>query len=294
MLALLGGHEIVVDAVDRTEVADAGDLDRVALDLKVQGRAFRVHLERIRFQDVATIHDAMQGFVDRYGNETIAITSWGLVDCALARSYGDAAASDPNVPTSLGDYLLQLIRSPESRELLVQVCEAFESWLTQSPDWSHGGPRPGCDEPLALALALALALMEKQAAEDVGWPFAGDADNPDAQRTLPFGRVYASAGNQGRPFPMPPAAWPGVMGVAACDASGVLAGYSNVGDFIDTEHVRAPGGWFPLEVNGIEVGYWGTSFAAPHAALALGNGFQTREPVGLHPCRDPAKYPAAP
>jgi len=287
LMALVGGHDITVRSLVVSEVNDRGDLGRVALELTIQGRPFTLHLEGIRFWDVATIKDAMQGVVATYGHETAVVTSWGLVDCDLANRYRDVIEGNPDAPKSIGAYLERLIREsfPTVGGMIVEVCRAFENWLPQS-SYGDNDPPPTCDEPFALALAL--TLMEHRAAEAVDWPFVAPDDHP---RATPYGRVFASSGNQQLPFPMPPAAWPGVMGVAACDATGELAWYSNVGDYLDHEHVRAPGGWFPVTINGFDVGYWGTSFAAPHAALALGDWNATNDPVGVPHCHDPLGYP---
>ncbi len=84
---------------------------------------------------------------------------------------------------------------------------------------------------------------------------------------------------------MPPAAWPGVFGVESCVGSGAAPGdrawYSNLGDFLPGERVVAPAESYfvvagsdltppPGSRNRGLLGYWGSSFAAPHAALVLG------------------------
>jgi hypothetical protein len=59
--------------------------------------------------------------------------------------------------------------------------------------------------------------------------------------------IVASAGNDGLDFPSYPAAYTGVMGVAAVGQDGMLATYSNAGTFLS---VSAPGGDFRLDDNG--------------------------------------------
>jgi len=59
--------------------------------------------------------------------------------------------------------------------------------------------------------------------------------------------IVASAGNDGLDFPSYPAAFPGVLAVAAVGQDGTLATYSNAGTFIS---VAAPGGDFRLDDNG--------------------------------------------
>ncbi len=84
---------------------------------------------------------------------------------------------------------------------------------------------------------------------------------------------FAAAGNQGLGFPMPPASWSGVRGVEA-NVLGETnkASFSNVGSVTPVDdQVRALGAWFVSpEVHStdeVPLGYWGTSFAAPTAAL---------------------------
>jgi subtilisin family serine protease len=59
--------------------------------------------------------------------------------------------------------------------------------------------------------------------------------------------IVASAGNNGLDIPVFPAAFPGVMAVAAVGEDGALATYSNAGTYIS---VAAPGGDFRLDDNG--------------------------------------------
>lgn len=287
VLALVGNHDVQVKRLVVSHLGPEGDLGRVALEMAVAGSDFVVHLEGIRFAEVATIKAAMDGVERNYGSDAVAITSWGLVDCELSRSYGDLAWSD-DAPTSIGAHLMRLIGasrdSERVRTLLDESCRAFRAGIGGVLD---------CDD--AFALALALTMMERQAAVDVGWPFLPDSvDDGSVHDDDRLGRVYASSGNQGLPFPMPPAAWPGVIGVAACgdrDAPD-RANYANVGDFLPSEHLMAPGGWFPVaDINGNSVGYWGTSFAAPHAALVHTSGDQRR---GIPHCNEPVDFPPPP
>jgi len=88
-------------------------------------------------------------------------------------------------------------------------------------------------------------------------------------------RVVAAAGNAGRTVPVYPAAYSGVVAVAAVDARGRRWPRSNSGDFVS---IAAPGVdlW---TVDGAGNGYYasGTSFAAVYvsAALALGSPTQS-------------------
>ncbi len=77
--------------------------------------------------------------------------------------------------------------------------------------------------------------------------------------------VVAAAGNQGADGPPPfPAAYPGVLGVGALGPDGVLAGFSQRGDYVD---VTAPGVGVTIAVPGRgQTTGQGTSFATPFVA----------------------------
>ncbi len=77
--------------------------------------------------------------------------------------------------------------------------------------------------------------------------------------------VVAAAGNDGTTTPMYPAAVPGVLGVAAVDANGNAASYSNRGSWVD---IAAPGSRIISTVPAPEnyASYSGTSMATPHVS----------------------------
>lgn len=286
LLALLGGSGLrVVSATHHAATNDGGEHGTIVLS--VHGQAFKIHLEPIDFDDVTTIRSALHrsaGVVD-----AVVVTSWGLVDCELAERYRQAVEGDPQRDWTIDAYLLDLFAdSPEAASIAVELCSAFLAARLADAGL-------GCGDRFLIAYSL--HVLAFKAASDVGWPLN---DDMDAQAAVPFGRVFASAGNQRLPFPMPPAAWPGVIGVAACTYGPDRAWFSNVGDFIPAEHVVAPGAWFPVQINGDEVGYWGTSFAAPHAALELGNEALTLRPPhvlgprGIDPCGHPPDPPEGP
>lgn len=80
--------------------------------------------------------------------------------------------------------------------------------------------------------------------------------------------VISAAGNDNTSQPSYPAAFPGVLGVAAVDYNGNRAGFSNFGDYVD---VAAPGvDIASTYVNGKYASLSGTSMAAPHVTALAG------------------------
>ena len=243
-----------------------------------------VHLLDIDYDDFDSIRAAMNA-ARRLG-EVVVVTSWGLVDCTLEAGYRDAAdvvnASTPT-PATFADYVTAgLEGSPDRMRLLGELCHAFEVEIENAVG------RVDCDDETFLVSIgdlltfAALAETDARARGAVDW---GDAVGVTV--------VFASAGNQGLPFPMPPAAWPGVVGVEACVAGAVgeKAAFSNVGttDQVGEPSARALGAWFltpEVAADGVTpLGYWGTSFAAPAAAAAFASHAWT--PSGLElvdPC----------
>jgi len=286
VLALLGGNDLEVVSATHHPATSAGG-ERGTIIVSIQGQPFRIHLAPIDFDDVATITSALHEVAGVRG--AVVVASWGLVDCELSERYLQAVEATPERHWTIDRYLLDLFAgSPDAERIAQELCTAFL-------DSRFADPGLGCGNRFLLAYSL--HLLAHEAATDVGWP---QDDDMDAQGRVPYGRVFASAGNQGLPFPMPPAAWPGVFGVAACSTGPDRALFSNVGDFIDAEHLVAPGAWFPVRIHGDDVGYWGTSFAAPHAALELGGealALRLQDalgPRGLDRCYEPPPYPKGP
>jgi hypothetical protein len=170
---------------------------------------------------------------------------------------------------------------------------------------SFGGYTEGDAAPLALAQVL------------------GDGNEPDAPV------VVAAAGNDGLARAFLPAALPGVVAVAALNASGRRAGFSNFGPWVnacaDGDRILSAyvTGTTETDSDGDGQGdlfdepwaFWsGTSFAVPQVAAAIavrmeqagetarqaidallhGPGVTTRTGLGTHVLTSVASHPAAP
>ncbi len=101
---------------------------------------------------------------------------------------------------------------------------------------------------------------------------AGDAGSEALREAIAYAvsrdvLVVASAGNRGDAAPQYPAAYDGVVGVAATRASGKLADWSSRGAWVD---IAAPGCSLLPMVLGTYAWACGTSFAAPLAAGVAG------------------------
>ncbi len=229
----------------------------------------RVHLLDVDFDDVATIRDAVQA-IPTLGDPlqptpTFAVLSWGLVDCALSERYtahdGDASGEEFETLAEYLEVVFATSDGPGAIALLAGLCEAFEDVIEQHLSITCDVATP--EQLAAIGTIGVLAEMDVRASEAVGLP-------QPSERI----RYFAAAGNQGMVFPMPPAAWPGVIGVEAC--TGTVRwrdeGYSNRGTTSPSASQpaqRARGAYFasPESVDNDTLVYWGTSFAAPSAAV---------------------------
>ena len=303
VLSLIQRLVVAAVAFDVTTTpADGGVVQHALLHLVIaDGVDLEIHLVHIEFDQVDTIARAMAfaaalqtgGLGSAAGNlprrdgdavESVVVTSWGLTDCTLAERYADTDVHDPDTAfESFVAYVIDLaLSNPDGYVLLDELCLAFEPYLPS-------GVVVPCT-PSVLAAALFMVLDDR-AASAVGWPRWPAQEHLIGR--VPYGRVYAAAGNQSLPFPMPPAAWPGVYGVSACDAveptPSARSWYANLGDYIVHEHMVAPGGAFAAPIVGARLGYYGTSYAAPHAALAIGTATQWRTwPLQVGSCWTPA------
>ena len=261
-LAHLGGTDAEI-TVDSTVAVDA------TLGLTVafgDGRTVRVLLVTIAFDDLSslvTVRNVLSEFLEA---NAVIVTSWGLVDCALGEGYAEAATevSTPADATFV-EYLRSALAGGDAETQLESLCSAFEERINQAIAPESVDCDGDFEALLDLGTIAAVAAMSVQASEDVGVRQDGDWANVTSG-------MFASAGNQGLAFPMPPAAWPGVIGVEACTPDQGRASFSNVGSLIpafDDQSVRALGAWFATNEwsGGTRLGYWGTSFAAPAAAM---------------------------
>lgn len=222
----------------------------------------RIDLYPMQYDTLDGLEDALASLA---ADDTVRIVmSWTLSNCVLVERYmqevdvdalretGVAGTTDL-VVESYAAFLIDLIglaRSGDEAELLDTLCEAF------------GGVEQPCTD--SFLIAVLLAFLDGRAEADVG---------ASIEQEHLWRRVFAAAGNHRMPFPLPPASWPHVYGVAACMPT--LTGnawFTNRGDVVRNEHVLAPGAWYPVasttDGDG-QLGYWGTSFAAPYAALAF-------------------------
>lgn len=230
-----------------------------------------VHFVDIDFDDIGSIRDGLSEATSV--GDAALVLSWGLVDCELAARYA-ALPADSSIDTIM-EFLVAALREDDTafESLARRLCAAFVGPMPQALDL----PTDTTCESVPIEYLVGLAPIVAVAGFS---DLARDGLDPHPVA----GRSYfAAAGNQGLGFPMPPASWPEVIGVEACaaDTNGSplpdRASFSNVGSLGDGEAPSlALGAWFVTpEVRTDEygagdpshLGYWGTSFAAPTAAL---------------------------
>jgi len=262
------------------------------------GRIVQVRLVAITFDDPSSMGIVKDTLSDFDQANAVVVTSWGLVDCALGAGYGEAMI-EGGAPgnATFAHYLKNALASGDAEAVLISLCSTFEDRINQAIAPASIDCSGDIDALLDLGTIAAIAAMSVQAAEDVGM-------RPEGDWVQVTSGIFASAGNQGLPFPMPPAAWPGVIGVEAC-MRGVpeRAGFSNkgwlgLGAQNGDQAVRALGTWFATSETsdgndgapeGTPLGYWGTSFAAPAAAMyyAAGSFTLVNDLEILDPCERP-------
>lgn len=234
-------------------------------------RTVRLHLLDVDFDDVATIREAVRTVPSLGGPHgpvpTFVIMSWGLVDCALADRYAAEGSTTPvGEFDNLADYLAAVFAASDGTAvatLLRGLCEAVEPIVAPIIGGGFTCTNASPAQLAEIGSIGVLAEMDVRAQEAVGW-----SGQPGGVR------YFAAAGNQGFAFPMPPAAWPGVIGVEACSGTSMERDtrFSNRGtttaSVAQPAH-RARGAYFasPEALDGAALVYWGTSFAAPSAAV---------------------------
>jgi hypothetical protein len=274
------GHLVAYHALahlDWTELelpSNQSGNDRLEFTLKFgTADVVQVRLAHIQYDDMSSIETAM---AESNQGGAIVVTSWSLVDCALATQYSELSAAG-TAPETFVDYMrAALDAAGDSANLMHDLCTAF---LHSSPSVSDDIDCSDPEDLLDLGTIAAIAAMSVQASEDVGMR-EEDGSWDRSWDPVMSATVFAAAGNQGLPFPMPPAAWPPVIGVEACTrAVPGRSRFSNAGSLgpgYGDRAVRALGAWFAtnewLEDTDDEnartrLGYWGTSFAAPAAAM---------------------------
>ncbi|MFO7545143.1 MAG: hypothetical protein R6W77_06570 [Trueperaceae bacterium] len=290
------GHLVAFHAL--AQVGSAGDLSAAIIDLQPTERGLelilgsangdawtiRVQLVDISFNDTRTIQDALEPGEGQ--DDAVVILSWSLVDCAVRYGYASVPATAGDArDVTLADYLEALMSGPDLVKRVQETCEILQAWgIANEVD---------CSEPDAagfVALA-AMAEMDARASRHV----LGASGMPDFGGARVF---FAAAGNDNLPFPMPPAGWPGIVGVEACTWNVAdRAGFSNAGaipELASSLAVRALGAWFMAPVQRLAdrddpLGYFGTSFATPAAAVEYAAGPFVLEgqagPVILEPCQ---------
>ena len=258
--------------------ADEGVLDLIVGQDAVPAT---VTLHHVSFDDVDALSAAVEAA--RRMDGAVVVTSWGLVDCTLAARYeGSAGQAGYEEVGDFATYVLHALREAGTAgDLLQQLCSVFEPEIAAF----FGLASVDCGQEDVLAEAAAIVTVAVFAAT------SAEANAALRWHTDTTATFFASAGNQGLPFPMPPAAWPGVVGVEACAApGGGRSAFSNAGSTgaPGASSALALGAWFEAHEVGPEpLGYWGTSFAAPAAAARFATGAWDMGRYGhvaLRPC----------
>lgn len=194
-------------------------------------------------------------------DDVVINMSWNLGDCAIVTLYREVRHAHRDGDPALGLYrrfISDLAFVDEGvRGILETLCNAVLTTLTSSD----------CRDPVVLELVMHAALdvhVERLVvAKEVDIPTDG------------FDGIVrvAAAGNESLPFPLPPASFRCVIGVAASLTSdpGTRASWSNRGGFTVDDDRTELGAFFRTgrhgDGEGEELFYGGTSFAAPLAAL---------------------------
>lgn len=268
---------------------------------------FVVDLYAVNYGRVGGVFEALRAVARSVGEAgpSSVVLSWGLTDCALRDAYALAATRPEGlkVVTSyehLADFAFAVLATVDevatdrgAESVTETICRAADA---HSGFDISGATAIGCadlDVRALVGTTVLFAAQERIADEAFGQVSDGLVFAPEH-------KYFASAGNERLPYPMPPGSLPEVLAVAACKPSGPdRAPFSNAGDrvFVEdaSEEAIALGAWFaaPLADGDPQgVGYWGSSFAAPLAALASGAprlAGQAQPPTFAHLCA-PARW----
>jgi hypothetical protein len=219
------------------------------------------------FLDLDSLADAMrevEGLLA--GAPAVYNLSWNLADCTILELFRRVRAdTDPREPEVLyRDFMRALIgNDPHVMGDVIAVCEAVLGRLGEDPIASCA------DLAVLEALVHTSESLRAQA-----WLARFELHAFDA---MTGNTIVAASGNESLPFPLAPAAWRCVIGVAATEyGSTERAAWSNLGDFVVDEDATELGAYFSSGIPGVRTGevlfYGGTSFAAPVVALAVAAG----------------------
>ena len=272
VLSILHGLDAAIEGIE----FGTGHGARTTLSLTVGGSPVALYLYDIEFVALNGLQEALDD-IFALPEETVPIPlavvmSWGLTGCDLEAAYArfdggaaPAAQNDTAIQT-VAEFLYDAVARLAERDAIVsEVCAALEADRAENQP-EHPSEIPCEDEAQrnTVGTVVALAQFELLAWERVDWKRRGDVV------------FFASSGNQSLPFAMPPASFGSVVAVAACMPTSTQAAprawFSNAGDDhpSDGSEAIALGAWFAAPaIDGLETaGYWGTSFAAPFAAVA--------------------------
>lgn len=289
------GHFVLYHMLRTLEPAEAAPSIRVVddghggarIDIGNATHAVTIHIVHVTFEDVASIRRGLVTAADiardTSGQPGIVNLSWALVDCAIEAAYRvsfDGSDTDEH-RQDFARYVASLVAKLDDdalSDLLTEICFVDEDLFF---DLTGVQECSSVAEPRDLVAIVAIGAL---AASDVRARGEVEFDRLDVPHSSDAPPMFvAAAGNQGLSFPMPPAAWDGVLGVASCqppapqDAGRFgMSFFSNVPAFAadgDVAGAIAVGAFFALRtddtVGGAWIGYYGTSFAAPAVAAFI-------------------------
>lgn len=285
--ALLGAQGFVLRSI---EVLGGGDGPDARLLFEFESsaaEAFSVDLYDVDYDHIRTIEAALRAVAATASDPGPAavVLSWGLTDCPLRDAYvaataGIGWAERISASTHLADFTAmvvatydEVVRQVGATPVTDLVCAAVDEASGHAVTTASTA---GCTVPAVRALVGTTVLFASYERTAATWAAGLDSVFHPAHA------YYGAAGNERLPYPMPPGSFESVLAVAACKPVGPeRAPFSNAGDGIEVlvdgvkQQVEAIalGAWFPASGGtraGDAVGYWGTSYAAPLAALDSG------------------------